>query len=90
VDARGESRELTNTIKHDGRPAVAFAGESPGWPREVGTEAASDGRREGKCRARVRQVEGHQRVGLNFMAGNTHQARCRNIARWTTAVAKGT
>src|SRR6202030_185964 len=85
VDAKGEIRQLTDTINTMVDQLKAFASEVTRVAREVGTEGKLGGQA---------QVEGVAGVwkdltdNVNFMASNlTNQVR--NIADVTTAVAKG-
>src|SRR5437588_477589 len=85
VDAKGEIRQLKDTINTMVDQLKAFASEVTRVAREVGTEGKLGGQA---------QVEGVAGVwkdltdNVNFMASNlTNQVR--NIAEVTTAVAKG-
>ncbi len=85
VDAKGEILELKNTINIMLDQLNSFAAEVTRVAKEVGTEGKLGGQAE------VKGVSGTWRdltENVNFMAGNlTNQVR--NIAKVTTAVAKG-
>jgi len=85
VDAKGEILELKNTINIMVDQLNSFAAEVTRVAKEVGTEGKLGGQAE------VKGVSGTWRdltENVNFMAGNlTNQVR--NIAKVTTAVAKG-
>jgi len=85
VDAKGEILELKNTINTMVDQLNSFAAEVTRVAKEVGTEGKLGGQAE------VKGVSGTWRdltENVNFMAGNlTNQVR--NIAKVTTAVAKG-
>jgi len=85
VDARGEIRELKNTLNTMVDQLNGFASEVTRVAREVGTEGKLGGQAE------VKGVAGTWKDltdSVNFMAGNL-TAQVRNIAEVTTAVAKG-
>ncbi len=85
VDARGEILELKNTINTMVDQLNAFASEVTRVAREVGTEGKLGGQADVKG---VGGVWKDLTESVNSMAGNlTNQVR--NIARVTTAVAKG-
>jgi len=85
VDAKGEILELKNTINTMLDQLNSFAAEVTRVAKEVGTEGKLGGQAE------VKGVSGTWKdltENVNFMAGNlTNQVR--NIAKVTTAVAKG-
>jgi len=85
VDAKGEILELKNTINIMVDQLNSFAAEVTRVAKEVGTEGKLGGQAE------VKGVSGTWKDltdNVNFMAGNlTNQVR--NIAKVTTAVAKG-
>ena len=85
VDAKGEILELKNTINIMLDQLNSFAAEVTRVAKEVGTEGKLGGQAE------VKGVSGTWKdltENVNFMAGNlTNQVR--NIAKVTTAVAKG-
>src|SRR6202041_132851 len=85
VDAKGEILELKNTINIMVDQLNSFAAEVTRVAKEVGTEGKLGGQ------ADVKGVSGTWKDltdNVNFMAGNlTNQVR--NIAKVTTAVAKG-
>jgi HAMP domain-containing protein/signal transduction histidine kinase/CheY-like chemotaxis protein len=85
VDARGEIRELKNTINTMVDQLRSFADEVTRVAREVGTEGRLGGQAE------VRDVSGTWKDltdNVNQLAGNL-TSQVRNIAQVTTAVAKG-
>jgi len=85
VDARGEIRELKNTINTMVDQLSSFASEVTRVAREVGTEGKLGGQ------ADVRGVAGTWKDltdSVNSMAENL-TAQVRNIAQVTTAVANG-
>ncbi|MGB8797095.1 MAG: HAMP domain-containing protein, partial [Candidatus Aquilonibacter sp.] len=85
VDARGEIRELSGTIKTMVDQLNAFASEVTRVAREVGSEGILGGQ------AQVTGVAGTWKDltdSVNTMAGNL-TAQVRNIANVTTAVARG-
>ena len=85
VDARGEILELKNTINTMVDQLNSFAAEVTRVAKEVGTEGRLGGQAE------VRGVSGTWKDltdNVNAMAGNL-TAQVRNIAKVTTAVARG-
>src|SRR5207302_6221544 len=85
VDVRGEIAELKNTINVMVDQLSAFADEVTRVAREVGTEGKLGGQ------AQVRGVSGVWKdltENVNTLADNLTD-QVRNIARVTTAVAKG-
>src|SRR5204863_248042 len=85
VDAKGEIRQLKDTINTMVDQLKAFASEVTRVAREVGTDGKLGGQAEVKG---VGGVWKDLTDNVNFMAGNlTNQVR--NIADVTTAVAKG-
>jgi HAMP domain-containing protein/CheY-like chemotaxis protein/signal transduction histidine kinase len=85
VDARGEIRELKNTINTMVDQLSAFADEVTRVAKEVGTEGRLGGQ------ADVPGVSGTWKAltdNVNFMANNL-TTQVRNIAEVTTAVANG-
>ena len=85
VDAKGEIYELKNTINVMVDQLNSFAAEVTRVAKEVGTEGKLGGQAE------VRGVSGTWKDltdNVNVLAGNL-TAQVRNIAKVTTAVAKG-
>ncbi len=85
VDARGEIAELKNTINTMVDQLISFAAEVTRVAKEVGTEGKLGGQAE------VTGVSGTWKDltdNVNQLAGNL-TAQVRNIAKVTTAVAKG-
>jgi signal transduction histidine kinase/HAMP domain-containing protein/CheY-like chemotaxis protein len=85
VDARGEILELKNTINTMVDQLSSFAAEVTRVAKEVGTEGRLGGQADVKG---VRGTWKDLTDNVNHLAGNL-TAQVRNIAKVTTAVAKG-